>query len=83
MSPPSHQCENLSTSTGHVLAILMGHPEVLHITGNMQRKFILNTKHKIIFIFHIKYKLLVSIPQNKKEMLMANKYGQNMLSLTM
>jgi hypothetical protein len=62
ISPQSHYCENLSTSTGHVMAILMGHREVLHVTGNMQRRFILNMKHKTIFIFHIKYKLLVSIP---------------------
>jgi hypothetical protein len=62
MSPQSHHCENLGTCTGHVLAILMGHPDVLYITENMQRKFILNMKHRIIFIFHIKYKLLVSIP---------------------
>jgi hypothetical protein len=40
MSPQSHHFENPSTSTGHVLAILMGHPDVLHITGNTQRKFI-------------------------------------------
>jgi hypothetical protein len=62
MTSQPHHCENLSTSTGHVLAILMGHPDVLHITKNMHRKFILNMKHKIIFIFHIKYKLFISIP---------------------
>jgi len=59
MSPQSHHFEDLGTSTGHVLPILMGHPDVLHITENMQRKFILNMKHKIIFTFHIKYKLLI------------------------
>jgi hypothetical protein len=78
----SHHCGNLSTSIGHVLAILMGHPDVLHITTNMQRKFISNVKHKIMFIFHIKHKPLVSTPWNKKKMLMANRYAQNMLSLT-
>jgi len=57
----SHHCENLGNSTGRVLATLMGHPDVLHITGKMQRKFTLNMKHTIIVIFHIKYKLLVSI----------------------
>lgn len=40
MSPQSHHFENPGTSTGHVLAILMGHPDVLHITGNLQRNFI-------------------------------------------
>ena len=62
MTPQPHHCKNLGTSTGHVLAILMGHPDVLHVTKNMQRKFTLNMKYNIISIFHIKYKLLVSIP---------------------
>lgn len=35
MNPQSHHCGNLGTSTGHVLAILMGHPDVLHITRSM------------------------------------------------
>jgi len=34
MSPQSQHFENPGTRTGQVLAMLMGHPDVLHITGN-------------------------------------------------
>jgi hypothetical protein len=38
-SPQPHCCENLKNGTGHVLAILMSHHHVLHISRNTERKF--------------------------------------------